>query len=1012
MDAEEGARGGAPSTSAMYPDGTGPAADLPVFSTVLVYATSARVYVVAGTSDKSRWRILNVSRALNADDSLDASEDPGEYDEAQCARVLATIAAGNASSGGMILVARGRALVGTLRILDAHYLLLITERERLGRVRGHDVFGVGGTELVRVAMKDSTDHGAMRTLSTSSSPASGDEKKLKKLLAWVDLSRGCFYSHTYGLTATLQSNVLDVDAASRARRDFDSPFAWNAHVSRPLRAALGGAAAARWLVPLVHGFFERRRVSLLGRRLEIALVARRSRHFAGTRYRRRGVNARGAVANEVETEQIVDASRSLTSLTSRAPRRLPARGVFDVAVSSAAQMRGSIPVFWSQEASVVAARPEIVLAAGNGAVATGEAPCERGGRRGASAAAYAATARHFDLCEARYGAPVVALSLIRSNERRRREATLRDALCEALETLNEARLEAGRERVACVHWDFAEHVRRGVARTAGETRDAKGKETPDARTRRTTEASTEASTDASSARAPPRKPRETSTTLGLTRLARVAAGALELVGVFAVGPRVALEAAAARREREQNARGGPTARAAEAWRAAECELVTGLADGRPGEAGASASPWAVSFAAAPNFDEPNSDESTDSSPRDARARARDDRVRDGSNVANVGVATQRGVLRSHCVDCLDRTNVAQFAWGLAALGAQLEALGLADGEAIPLDGSFAGELLEMYRAMGDALAVQYGGSEAHAKADMRRGGVGGCGDETAGAAFRSARGVGAFARRVREAATSSSAKMLVSARRFYSNAYTDADKQEGIDMFLGAHPATAFAFEDEESDVSVSRDLSVASGSRANGADEATNARDQNKPVSSPPSASSLNWALLRGGASRGAWSRDASDDDSDYEYDALDQPRRLDAKKKRSGDDGWVSLRAVAARSRARPVRLDGDCSVPRSGRERQSLEPSRLSREPEAIPGLAEPDDDFLVRRAFHSSALSEEDARTYAAFAAEDVFAEDVSPAVTSTTRSEDDAGHREWSETAAAAEYAAIEAATRA
>ena len=92
MDAEEGARGGAPSTSAMSPDGAGPAADPPVFSTVLVYATSARVYVVAGTSDKSRWRILNVSRALNADDSLEASEAPGEYDEAHCARVLATIA--------------------------------------------------------------------------------------------------------------------------------------------------------------------------------------------------------------------------------------------------------------------------------------------------------------------------------------------------------------------------------------------------------------------------------------------------------------------------------------------------------------------------------------------------------------------------------------------------------------------------------------------------------------------------------------------------------------------------------------------------------------------------------------------------------------------------------------------------------------------------------------------------------------------------------------------------------
>jgi hypothetical protein len=451
----------------MTPDGAGPAADPPVFSTVLVYATSARVYVVAGTSDKSRWRILNVSRALNADDSLEASEDPGEYDEAHCARVLATIAAGNASAGGMTLVARGRALVGTLRILDAHYLLLITERKRLGRVRGHDVFGVGATELVRIAVKAAPTDGPPPAFSTSSSkaasraasaPASGEEKRLKKLLAWVDLSRGCFYSHTYGLTATLQSNVLDADAASRARRDFDSPFAWNAHVSLPLRYAVGGAAAARWLVPLVHGFFERRRVSLLGKRLELVLVARRSRHFAGTRYRRRGVNARGRVANEVETEQIVDASASASASASRSSfagaARLTRSRSAPIAVSSAVQMRGSIPVFWSQEASVVAARPEIVLSARNG---------ERGEL--ASARAYGATARHFDLCEARYGAPTVALSLIRSNERRRREETLRDALREALETVNEARLEAGRERVACVHWDFAKHMRRGVAGT-------------------------------------------------------------------------------------------------------------------------------------------------------------------------------------------------------------------------------------------------------------------------------------------------------------------------------------------------------------------------------------------------------------------------------------------------------------------------------------------------------------------------------------------------------------------
>ena len=39
----------------------------------------------------------------------------------------------------------------------------------------------------------------------------------------------------------------------------------------------------------------------------MTLIARRSRHFAGTRYRKRGVSDTGRVANEVEVEQVVDA---------------------------------------------------------------------------------------------------------------------------------------------------------------------------------------------------------------------------------------------------------------------------------------------------------------------------------------------------------------------------------------------------------------------------------------------------------------------------------------------------------------------------------------------------------------------------------------------------------------------------------------------------------------------------------------------------------------------------------
>lgn len=76
---------------------------------------------------------------------------------------------------------------------------------------------------------------------------------------------------------------------------------------------------------------------------------------------------------------------------------------------------------------------------------------------------------------------------------------------------------------------------------------------------------------------------------------------------------------------------------------------------------------------------------------------------------------QRGVLRTNCIDCLDRTNVAQYAYGLVALGRQLHALGFLDSPDIDLDNPLAEDLMGVYETMGDTLALQYGGSAAHNK---------------------------------------------------------------------------------------------------------------------------------------------------------------------------------------------------------------------------------------------------------------------------------------------------------
>ncbi|PHT50672.1 Phosphoinositide phosphatase SAC1 [Capsicum baccatum] len=129
------------------------------------------------------------------------------------------------------------------------------------------------------------------------------------------------------------------------------------------------------------------------------------------------------------------------------------------------------------------------------------------------------------------------------------------------------------------------------------------------------------------------------------------------------------------------------------------------------------------------------------------------------NDENAAPRFQSGVLRTNCIDCLDRTNVAQYAYGLEALGRQLHAMGLTDRPKVDADSSIAAALMDMYQGMGDALAQQYGGSAAHNTVFPERQG--------------------------KWKATTQSREFLKSIKRYYSNAYTDGEKQDAINLFLG-----------------------------------------------------------------------------------------------------------------------------------------------------------------------------------------------------------------------------------
>ncbi|PVI03514.1 hypothetical protein DM02DRAFT_640542 [Periconia macrospinosa] len=71
---------------------------------------------------------------------------------------------------------------------------------------------------------------------------------------------------------------------------------------------------------------------------------------------------------------------------------------------------------------------------------------------------------------------------------------------------------------------------------------------------------------------------------------------------------------------------------------------------------------------------------------------------------------QNGVARTNCIDCLDRTNAAQFVIAKRALGRQLQALDCVD------------NFTHMFHNHGDAIAMQYGGSHLwqSSSRDMRQ----------------------------------------------------------------------------------------------------------------------------------------------------------------------------------------------------------------------------------------------------------------------------------------------------
>jgi hypothetical protein len=119
---------------------------------------------------------------------------------------------------------------------------------------------------------------------------------------------------------------------------------------------------------------------------------------------------------------------------------------------------------------------------------------------------------------------------------------------------------------------------------------------------------------------------------------------------------------------------------------------------------------------------------------------------------------QNGVARTNCIDCLDRTNAAQFVVGKRALGHQLHALGVIGGYTLQYESDVVNIFTHMFHAHGDTIAIQYGGSHlAHTLSTYRK--------------------LNEWKNHSRD--------MVESFKRYYHNSFLDSQRQEAYNLFLG-----------------------------------------------------------------------------------------------------------------------------------------------------------------------------------------------------------------------------------
>lgn len=225
-------------------------------------------------------------------------------------------------------------IIGTINLIAGPCLIVISSVTRIGSIYGQAVWRVGETSLIPYSK-------TMRHLTDEQARFNQIYVNMVKSVLGTEYF---YFCTSYDLSHTVQRlNNQPPEFASLSLFDrADDRFVWNRSL---LQEWNNRSELKKYCLPLIHGFIAIRDVLVNGFNIKWILMSRRHVKRAGCRLFMRGADAEGNPANYVETEQVIEYQDN---------RIGNGRCSF-------VQIRGSIPIFWSQTPNLKYKPPPLPL---------------------------------------------------------------------------------------------------------------------------------------------------------------------------------------------------------------------------------------------------------------------------------------------------------------------------------------------------------------------------------------------------------------------------------------------------------------------------------------------------------------------------------------------------------------------------------------------------------------------------------------------------------------------------